>query len=441
MAAKSHELVAEFIGTYVLVLTVGCNVLGGSGLWAVTSIAFSLMVMIYALGNVSGANFNPAVSVTLALTNNMEWAKCGLYCVAQILGGLLGGATYALLFGEAFNLEPGQGYHWSAAAEAEIVYTFFLTFTVLCTAVLKGAAEKEFFGYAIASTVIAGGYAAGAVSGGCFNPAVAIGVDTASAGLGFGWSLAYTGFELIGAALAAIFFKFTFPVQFGKEKSGSEVYLAEFIGTFFLCITVLFAVGTGAPAAALSIGAALAVAVYNTYTESADLNPAVTLSALTANLIKGNKTDAGKTAVMLLSQLAGGLMAAAAFSGVVGAGKVGSVGPGANFALKDALAAEFVFTFVLCSVVLNIVEQLPALIPALGLSVGGVIVAGGNAVGKVSGAAFNPAVAVAVQAAAKLNSAEGWANVGMYSAVQVLGGVAAAGAMAAMRSDSFAAKK
>jgi len=66
MAAPSltAKLLSEFVGTFLLVLTVGCNVLGGNGTWGGVSIAFVLMISIYAMGGISGANFNPAVSVT-----------------------------------------------------------------------------------------------------------------------------------------------------------------------------------------------------------------------------------------------------------------------------------------------------------------------------------------------------------------------------------------
>jgi len=79
------KYVAEFVGTYLLVFTVGCNVLSGSPVWAATSIACVLMVSIYALGGVSGANFNPAVSVTLGLSNKLDWPTVGIYCAVQIV--------------------------------------------------------------------------------------------------------------------------------------------------------------------------------------------------------------------------------------------------------------------------------------------------------------------------------------------------------------------
>jgi len=106
------KYVAEFVGTFLLVFTVGCNVLSGSPVWAATSIACILMVSIYALGGVSGANFNPAVSVALGLSNKLDWTTVGIYCVVQIIAGICAGLSYGALFFKVFNLAPGAGFGW-----------------------------------------------------------------------------------------------------------------------------------------------------------------------------------------------------------------------------------------------------------------------------------------------------------------------------------------
>merc|ERR1719502_2567254 len=109
----SAKLVSEFLGTYILVLTVGLNVLGKSHAGAF-SIAASLMCMIYALGDVSGANFNPAVTVALlinkkALDEPQVPTACK-YIAAQIVGGIAAGFTYAGVYGmKTFSLAPGAG--------------------------------------------------------------------------------------------------------------------------------------------------------------------------------------------------------------------------------------------------------------------------------------------------------------------------------------------
>ncbi len=117
------------------------------------------------------------------------------------------------MFGRAFNVAPGLGYSWVDAALAETLYTFMLCFVVLNVAVAQTSSGNQYFGLAIGYVIVAGGYAAGKISGGCFNPAVALGIDASSAHLGFGWSVAYIGFELIGAALAALAYKVVHPEE------------------------------------------------------------------------------------------------------------------------------------------------------------------------------------------------------------------------------------
>jgi len=199
----------EFVGTYLLILTVGCNVLGGSGMWAGVSIACVLMVAIYALGGISGGNFNPAVSVALGVSQSMggpglDWATVGIYSVVQSVAGVSAGLSYAAIFNDTFNLGPAKGFNGFHAGLCELLYSFMLCFVVLnVAAAKKNAQEKnQYYALAIGFVVIAGAYGAGAVSGGCFNPAVALGIDMSSAFLGFGWCVPYIGCELRSALLS-----------------------------------------------------------------------------------------------------------------------------------------------------------------------------------------------------------------------------------------------
>mmetsp|Transcript_8638 Transcript_8638/g.9806 ORF Transcript_8638/g.9806 Transcript_8638/m.9806 type:complete len:111 (-) Transcript_8638:14-346(-) len=99
---------AEFIGTYLLVFVVGCNVLAQNPAWGGVSIACSLMVSIYALGKASGANFNPAVSLALGLTNKMDdgWKQVVAYMGVQVVAGILGAFSYTLLYKDSFKIGP-----------------------------------------------------------------------------------------------------------------------------------------------------------------------------------------------------------------------------------------------------------------------------------------------------------------------------------------------
>jgi len=150
-----NKLISEFIGTFMLVFTVSCNVLSGtSGAFAALSIASVLMVMIYALGGVSGAHFNPSVSVSVALAQQAKWTTTGYYVATQLFAGVVAGFSAHLMFGRAFNLAPGAGYTWVDAALAEILYTFMLCFVVLNVAVAQATAGNQFFGLAIGFVIV-----------------------------------------------------------------------------------------------------------------------------------------------------------------------------------------------------------------------------------------------------------------------------------------------
>merc|ERR1719446_319355 len=201
--------------------------------------------MIWALGGVSGANFNPAVSFALGIAGKMNWEQVGGYCCIQLAAGICAGLCYELTIGDMFNLAPTPGFEFWQAGLAEFLYTFMLVFVVLNVACSKvHAGKNQFYGLAIGFVVIAGGYGAGHISGGCFNPAVAVGIDVSSAGLGFGWCAVYVIFELIGAGLAAVLYKVCRAHESKGEDgnwipnedgpSNASKYLAEFLGTFML---------------------------------------------------------------------------------------------------------------------------------------------------------------------------------------------------------------
>jgi len=205
------KLLSEFLGTYFLVLTVGLNVLGGSQA-AVFSIAASLMVMIFALGNCSGAHFNPAVTTAIVCRGKIPAADAGMYMVAQFVGGVCACGTYmVMMHGKSFPLGPGTGYNLTQALIAEFVFTFVLAFVVLsvAAAVKPEHVLTQNFGLAIGSCVTVGGYAIGKISGGSLNPAVSLGI--ASLGGGYGYCGAYIVTELLAGACAAGVFQLTHP--------------------------------------------------------------------------------------------------------------------------------------------------------------------------------------------------------------------------------------
>ncbi len=179
--------VVEFIGTFFLVFTVGQTVKSpdGPSPLAALAIGSSLMVMIYAGGHFSGGHYNPAVTLGVTLRGGTTWPEAGVYWVAQILGGLAaaGLVLYIKSQGEPGLPVPPPGpsptvYGVPAQLLAEFLFTFALVYVVLNSATSKGTEGNSFYGLAIGFTVVVGAIAVGPVSGGAFNPAVAVGAAT-----------------------------------------------------------------------------------------------------------------------------------------------------------------------------------------------------------------------------------------------------------------------
>jgi len=430
--SNAAKYVAEFVGTYMLILTVGCNVLTGSPIWAVTSIACTLMVMIYALGGISGANFNPAVSLALMIANKLDPTPCMIYMACQILGGVCAAGTYGLALWDVFNLAPTPGFGLVQAGVAELIYTFMLCFVVLNVAASKdNAPEKpnQYYGMAIGFVVIAGGYGAGHISGGCFNPAVALGIDISSAGLGFGWSLVYVVFEFLGAAAAALLFKtiraHEEPEAENKEPSLGAKLISEFLGTYMLVLTVGLNVIGGSKAPVFSIAASLMCMIYALGSVSgANFNPAVSLCLVLTNRPKVLKAaDAG---AYMGVQLVGGILAGFTYMALEG-GKTFPLAPGKGYDLFQAGFAEVIFTFLLCYVVCctATVANSP-LTQYFGFAIASCVTAGGYAIGAVSGGSLNPAVSFGISVCHAVNGGS-ILNAVYYTVFEFIGAGIAAG--------------
>jgi len=438
------KYIAEFLGTYVLVLTIGCNVLSGQPVWGGVSIACSLMVMIYALGKSSGANFNPAVSLALGLNGSLEWNDVAIYMVTQLLGGITAGLTYVGMFNNAFNLGPAPGHTAVQAALAETLYTFMLCFVVLNVAVSRPHAGKnQFYGLAIGFVIVAGAYGAGAISGGCFNPAVAFGIDVSSAHLGFGACLWYTICEFIGAILATVLFWVVRPDEPGAKIKVGEVVdgeyplisklVSEFIGTFILVLTVGLNVLGGSAAGAFSIAASLMCMIFALGSVSgAHFNPAVTAAIICSGRGKCSPKDG---AMYMGAQIVGGICAAFTYA-FLKSGKTFQLKP-AGSTWGDALVAEFLFTFVLAFVVLSVATSQNVLTEFFGFAIGMCVTVGGCAIGKVSGGSLNPAVSIGISTSHLINGGLGWPCL-PYSLVEIAAGCAAAGVYMATQPSEYA---
>src|ERR1700716_2754888 len=170
------KYIAEFIGTFFLVLTIGCSVIGnGAGPLAPLAIGSALMVMIFAGGYISGGQFNPAVTLGVWMRGKCEAKDVPPYMMFQIIGAVL--AAFVVKFlkaGAAVTpLQPAT----MPSLLAEFLFTFALVYVVLNAATAKDTSGNSFYGLAIGFTVLVGAYSVGNISGGAFNPAVAVGIS------------------------------------------------------------------------------------------------------------------------------------------------------------------------------------------------------------------------------------------------------------------------
>ena len=166
------KYIAEFIGTFFLVLTIGCTVIPGlPGVIAPLAIGAGLMVMVYAGGHVSGAHFNPAVTLAVWIRGRCETRDVLPYWFAQVIAAGLAAIVAVFLAGKSGT--PLEIHNLPAVFVAEFLFTFALAYVVVNAATAKANAGNSFYGLAIGMTVMAGAFAVGSIGGGDCNPAVA----------------------------------------------------------------------------------------------------------------------------------------------------------------------------------------------------------------------------------------------------------------------------
>lgn len=203
------KYVVEFIGTFFLVLTIGCTVIpGGEGVIAPLAIGSALAVMIFSGGHISGGHFNPAVTLGVTMRGKCSPADVVPYIVCQVLGAVLAAFTVQFLYGAATVTAPVFPVDiLPKALLAEFLFTFALVWVVLHTATAAGTSGNSFYGLAIGFTVMVGAFSVGGISGGAFNPAVAVGITLMKmTAVGNLWVFMVANF--LGGIVAALAFKF-----------------------------------------------------------------------------------------------------------------------------------------------------------------------------------------------------------------------------------------
>lgn len=198
----------ELIGTFFLVFVIG---LTGNPV----AIGCILMVMVYMGGHISGAHYNPAVTLAILLRKKIEAKEAVMYMIFQVAGAILAAATYYFIVGKTFSPAPNHDMNILKPLLIEILFTFALALVVLNAATHSKTAGNSFYGLAIGFTVLAAAFAGGGISGGAYNPAVGTGPVLIDAVFGDAHSLSHLWLYIVGpftgGAAAAVVFKMVNP--------------------------------------------------------------------------------------------------------------------------------------------------------------------------------------------------------------------------------------
>jgi len=227
---------AEVVGTFMLVVVVGFNIIAESHATSY-SVAAALMCMIYALGDISGGYFNPAVTlaVMLAGRGKLTKANAAKYVLAQIVAALLAGLVVALyhmgsaISEKSIKVVPGHGHNLFQASLGEMMGTMILVYTVLTVTTIEGY-MTDLGGLVVAYALAAGSFATGSISGGEVNPCVILGLvlgNLVHPGKGgaspvVSWIVLLVS-EVVGALIAAAAFRVSHRQEFLPKEDKKDV--------------------------------------------------------------------------------------------------------------------------------------------------------------------------------------------------------------------------
>src|SRR5215467_6430037 len=138
------KLLTEFVGTFIFLFVVALS--GLAGPWAPLAIGSALMVMVYMGGHVSGAHYNPAVSLGLFLRRKIDATTLAAYWVAQLVGGGLAFVAGYLMSGRTPGIHPGAGVFTASALAVEVLFTAALVLVILNVAATKATQGNSYYG-------------------------------------------------------------------------------------------------------------------------------------------------------------------------------------------------------------------------------------------------------------------------------------------------------
>jgi MIP family channel proteins len=222
-ARLARSLVAEAIGTFALVFA-GCGAImvdARTGALGHVGVAISfglvIMVMIYAVGHISGAHFNPAVTLAFATSRHFPAARVPAYWAAQLAGAIAAALVLRASLGDVAHVgatlpagSGGQAFLW------ESVLSYFLMFVIMAVAT-DTRAVGEAAAIAIGATVGLDAMFGGPVTGASMNPARSLGPAIAAADLSSVW--VYLTAPFLGAVAAAAAYRFLREAEPAREPA------------------------------------------------------------------------------------------------------------------------------------------------------------------------------------------------------------------------------
>jgi MIP family channel proteins len=200
----------EFIGTMFWVLVIGFS---GNPL----AVGVTILAVVYIGAHVSGAHYNPAVTLAFWFRKKIKSKEVLWYWLAQLLGAFAGALIFYVIQEKSFYPSPAEGVELWKCILLELLFTFLLCTVALTILTTKKLENNFIYGLAIGSAVAAGIYSVGSITGGVFNPAVYLGpmiTDTLAGGSSIQYILLYLIGPLGGGALAAIVYGIINPEEF-----------------------------------------------------------------------------------------------------------------------------------------------------------------------------------------------------------------------------------
>lgn len=193
----------EFVGTLFLILIIGLTS-------NPVAIGFGLTVLVYMGAHISGAHYNPVVSLAFIIKKDINRKDFIFYVLSQITGATIGALLIYFLKDSVVEIQPNLSSSIYQILISEILFTFLLVFVILNVATHPNLEDNSFYGFAIGLTVMAGAFSVGPISGAVFNPAVSLGPTLSHLIIGDGISKYYLWYFLLGPTIGGVIGTFAF---------------------------------------------------------------------------------------------------------------------------------------------------------------------------------------------------------------------------------------